>query len=141
MPEQYQKGPEQYQKEIEEILKKADVESPAPRNLAKLSFGRLIWLQIRQALGGKTWSLSPGRIILASVLLILTWVVLRPILPNIAGYLAWAGLLIFIIGYGLFFIKPPKGNLEKRWRGQPLDDMPSGPEESWLDRIRRKLKK
>ena len=108
MPEQYQKGPEQYQKEIEEILEKADVKSPAPRNLAKLSFWRLIWLQIRQSLGGKTWSLSPGRIILASVLLILTWVVLRPILPSLAGYLAWAGLLIFIIGYGLFFIKPPK---------------------------------
>ena len=47
--------------------------------------------------------------------------------------LAWGGLLLFIIGYGMFFVRPPK--VENRWRGQVVDR-----EDSWWDRLRRKLK-
>lgn len=131
--------PEQYQKEIEEILEKADVESPAPKRRANLSFGHMIWLQLRQSVGGKTWSMSPGRVMLIAGSLLLASLLLRAVLPGIVGPLAWAGLLIFIIGYGLFFINAPKDS-QKRWRGQPLDDMPDGPAETWLDRIRQRFK-
>ena len=131
---------DQYQREIEEILKDAEVDAPAPKRLKGLSFPRLVWLQIRQSLGGKAWSISPGRVILIALSLILAWAILRPAIPGMAGYLAWTGLLLFIIGYGMIFVRPPKGP-GRMWRGQPLDDMPNNPIESWWDRLRRRLKK
>jgi hypothetical protein len=73
---------------------------------------------------------------LVAVTLLLAALVLRSALPGIGvvGPLAWAGLLLFIVGYGLFFIKPPK--IEKRWRGEPLED----DSESLWSRLRRRIK-
>ena len=34
---------------------------------------------------------------------------------------AWAGIILFILAYALFFVKP-SNNTEKRWRGRPVDD-------------------
>lgn len=64
----------------------------------------------------------------------------RMIVPVAFGPLAWVGLVLFIIGYAMFFIKPPKGP-EQRWRGQPLDDAPSGPKTNFIGRLRRKFKR
>ena len=50
------------------------------------------------------------------------------------GIMAWGGLVLFIVGYAMFFIRPRK--FEKRWRGQPIDD--SG--EKFWDRLRRRGK-
>jgi hypothetical protein len=132
--------PEHYQKEIEEILKKAEMEGPGPRKHGvKPGFGRTLWLQARQSFGGRGWSISPGRIMLTAGLLLLAWLVLKSYTPVLASSLAWAGLLVFIIGYALFFVRPPRGG-EKRWRGQPLDDRSHSPFESWWERIRRRMK-
>ena len=48
--------------------------------------------------------------------------------------LARAGLLIFIVGYGMVLAKPPK--VEKRWRGQSLEQ--SG--DSLWNRLRRRIR-
>ena len=52
------------------------------------------------------------------------------------GYLAWAGLILFIVGYAMFFVKPPSMRPpEKRWRGRPVNDDAGA---SWWNRLRRK---
>ena len=122
---------ERYQREIEEILEEAGDLVPArPR----FGFWRLIRAYIGQSLRGRRWPLSPGRVMLIAVSLLLAALVLRGALPGLVGPLAWAGLLLFIVGYGLFFVKRPKD--EKRWRGQVLE---SGGESLWT-RLRRRMK-
>ena len=126
---------ERYQREIEEILEEAGDLEPARLRFGKgPSFWRLVRAYIGQSLHGNRWSFSPGRVMLIAVSLLLAALVLRGALPGIVGPLAWAGLLLFIVGYGLFFVKPPK--IEKRWRGQPLE---GGGESLWT-KFRRRMK-
>ena len=126
---------EKYQREIEEILEEAgDLEPARPRFGRRPSVWSLIRAYIGQSLRGNRWSLSPGRVMLIAVSLLLAALVLRGALPGIVGPLAWAGLLLFIVGYGLFFAKPPK--VEKWWRGQTLE---SGGESLWT-KFRRRIK-
>jgi hypothetical protein len=132
--------PEQYQSEIEEILRQADLDGPIPIRPKKTSFFSLLKQYARQSLEGKAWSITPGRIVLVAVSLILLAALTRMIVPVAFGPLAWVGLVLFIIGYAMFFIKPPKGP-EQRWRGQPLDDAPSGPKTNFIGRLRRKFKR
>ena len=125
-----------YQREIEEILKQAGDLGPSGRDRRpRQSFWRLLWSYVGQSLGGRGWSVSPGRIMLIAGSLLLSALIVRVIVPGVPGLvapLAWAGLLLFIVGYAMIFVKPPK--IEKRWRGQSLED--AG--ESWWDRIRRR---
>ena len=123
-----------YQQEIEEILKQAGgFESSDRYRRPRQNFWRLLWVYLGQSLGGKAWSISPGRIMLIAGSLLLTALIVRAIVPGLVAPLAWAGLLLFIVGYAMIFVRPPK--IEKRWRGQPLED--AG--ESWWDRFRRRL--
>ena len=127
---------DRYKREIEEILKQAgEIAGRGQKRPPKIGLWRLIWRNITRSLGGKMWSLSPSRVMLIAVVLFLLSMVFRATGLGIVGPLAWAGLLLFIIGYAMFFIRPKK--VEKLWRSQPIDD--SG--ETWWDRIRRKLKK
>ena len=131
--------PSRYQREIEDILEKAGEEGPAKRrprrSSDRRSFRKLVWLYVRQSLSGNLFSISPGRIMLFGFVLLLSFLLVRPFSAGVAGMLAWAGLIIFIIGYALVLVRPPK--IEKRWRGQSVEmDSPGG---SWLDRIRRKI--
>ena len=122
-----------YQREIEEILKQAGEMEPAGRDRRpRQSIWRLIWTYIVQSLGGRGWSISPGRIMLVAGSLLLSALIVRAVVPGLVAPLAWAGLLLFIVGYAMIFVRPVK--IEKRWRGQPLED--AG--ESWWDRIRRR---
>ena len=126
---------QRYQEEIEEILKQAGELDPSgggkkPRE----SIWRLIWLYVCQSLGGKRLSFSAGRVMLVAVCLLLSALIIRAVVPGLVAPFAWAGLLLFLVGYGMFFVKPPK--IEKRWRGEPLDS--SG--DSWWDKLRRRLK-
>ena len=126
---------QKYQKEIEEILRRAGELAPVGRGRRpRFGFWRLVWLYISRSLGGKLWSVSPGRVMLTAVSLLLLALIFSKMVPGLGGPLALAGLLLFVVGYGMFFVKPPK--IEKRWRGQPVDD--SG--DSWWDRLRQKLK-
>ena len=124
-----------YQREIEEIMQRTGELAPTRggRRAPGLSLPRLVWLYVKRSLSGKLWSISPGRVMLIGLVLLLSSLVVGFFVPGATGYLAWAGLLISIVGYGLVLAKPPTG--EKRWRGQILED-PG--ESSWWDRLRRR---
>ena len=124
---------QRYKREIEEILKQAgELSPPEMIRRPRRKFRSLIWLYVSQSLGGKNWSISPGRVMFAAVSLLLAALIFRAMIPGVVAPLAWAGLLMFIVGYGMFFIKPPQ--IEKRWRGQPLEEVGN----SWWDRIRKR---
>ncbi len=123
-----------YQREIEEILEKAgDLPSTGGRRKgAGYSLPRLVLLYVKRSLSGKLWSLSPGRVMLIGLVLLVTGLVIRPYVDGAFSYLAWAGLLVSIVGYGMVLAKPP--TQEKLWRGQPIED----PKETWWERLRRR---
>ena len=131
-----------YQREIEDILEKSggfdpepDPPKRKPRRGERRSLRRLIWLYVKQSLSGRPLSVTPGRIMLIGFVLLLSALIAVPFGLGIVGYLAWAGLIIFIIGYALVLARPPK--IEKRWRGKTLDMDPAN--DSWLERMRRKV--
>ena len=129
--------PDRYRREIEEILRQAGELGPSerPKRFGQ-SIPRTVWLYVKLSLGGKGWSLSPGRIMLIGGSLLLAAVII-PGMVNVSGLgmlLGFGGLLLFIIGYAMLVAKPPK--IEKLWRGQPIDE----PGESWWERLRRKRK-
>ena len=129
--------PDRYRREIEEILRQAgELEPSERRGRSRQSVVRLVWLYVKQSLSGKGWSLSPGRIMLVAVSLFLAAAIVPAFIPGsgLGMPLGLAGLLLFIVGYAMFFVKPPQ--IEKRWRGQPIDELG----ESWWDRLRRKLR-
>ena len=129
-----------YQREIEEILEKSgDLGSTGAPNRPpeeRESLFRLVGLYIQNALSGKVWSLSPGRVMLIGLLLLLSMLIVMQFVPGIPGLLAWAGLLIFIVGYGMVLAKPPK--IEKRWRGQSMEENGESLWNRFLRRIRPK---
>ena len=128
--------PERYQKEIEEILEQArDLGTSGRGRGRRDGILRLAWLQVRESMGGKGWSLSPGRVMLIAIGLLLSALFLGSVIPGLTGLLAWAGLILFIVGYGMFFLRPGR-SVEKRWRGRPIDDT-----ESLWDRWRRRLRR
>jgi hypothetical protein len=124
---------QRYQKEIEDILRQAgDLGSGGRPRGPRGGFLWLVWRYIRGSIGGKHWSITPGRVMLIAVSLLLSALIMQAAIPGLVGPLAWGGLILFIVGYAMFFIRPRR--VEKRWRGQPIDD--SG--ESWWARFRRK---
>lgn len=130
-----------YQREIEEILKKSgELSETIPEPKPKLGFWRLVWLNVKKSLGGKPLSVSPGRVMLTAVSLLLVALFIRSIGGGIAGAIALVGLLLFIIGYGMFFVQPrskrPDGEI-KKWRGQPIEY--ESDESSLWDRLRRRF--
>ncbi len=124
-----------YQREIEDILEKSGDLSPGKKRRApnRRSFRRLVWLYLKQMLGGRALSITPGRVMLIGFVLLLSMLLIMPFVAGVTGYLAWAGLLLFIIGYGMVLARPPR--IEKRWRGESIEKANG----SWLDRIRRKF--
>ena len=122
---------DKYKREIEEILEQAgEVTGRGLIRKHRPSLFRLVWMYVGRAMGGKSWAITPGRVMVAAVVVLLLTPVLRA--GPIVGLV---GLLLFIVGYAMFFVRP-KNQVEKRWRGQPLDDGGA----DWWDRIRGKSK-
>lgn len=133
--------PEQYKKEIEEILRQAGEEPTAPVELQpRPGLWRLTRQYFRQSMGSKGWSISPGRVMLTAVSLLLVALLLRAFIPGVVGPLALVGLLLFMVGYGMFFVNPRKSP-EKKWRGQLVEDTSENALTAWWERFRRRLKK
>ena len=129
--------PERYQREIEDILKQAgDLGSERSPKTSDRSFLKQMWAYATKSFRGNPSSISPGRVMLASVLLLLSALVFSFMMPMISGPLAWAGLVVFIVGYAMFFIRPSGTRTEKHWRGQPIDYN----DPSWWDRIKNRNK-
>ena len=116
---------EKYQREIEDIL--GQVEGPAQRKarLKKPGLFRILLNALGRFLGGKGWNLSPGRIMLGSLAILLVAVLFSASMPGILGpALAWGAVILFILGYALFFINP-SSSYEKRWRGEAIETPPT----------------
>lgn len=116
---------DRYKKEIEEILQRVEeARSPdsqpqerrqGPKAHKLNPLARLSWL-----LG--FLAISPGKLMIAGVSLLLIALLLGVVGPGWAGRLVWAGLALFVFAYILFFVRPSPGSYEKRWRGRPLED-------------------
>ena len=128
---------ERYQREIEEILEQASEALPGKgrKQRSHRSIFAAIGSILGGMLGGKKWAITPGRLMLIAVALILSALIVRAMTPGIVAPLLWAGLFLFIVAYGLFFIRPwPQ--YEKRWRGRLVEEY----DNPWWERIRRRLK-
>lgn len=117
--------PEKYKEEIEEILRRTDEVAPAPPN--RESEKRPVDLaqpthpahRSSRSSGGsvRRWpALSPGKILLAGLVLFLLAAVFR------LGILVWVGLAVLVVAYLLFFVKPRSISYEKRWRGRAVEE-------------------
>ena len=135
--------PEQYQEEIEDILRKAEAEAPLPSGQSNRGLRGMVWQYARQSLNTKAWGVSPGKIMLAALAMLLAGLVLRYMIPAL-GYLMWVSLVVFIIGYGMVFLRPSKSPMDRKmWRGRYLDDDDEAGEGggSWWKGIKRRFKK
>ena len=130
-----------YQKEIEEILKNAG--EVAPDETAGETEKPLEDRPraVRQASGSdKTpvsysprggWpSITPGKILLTGLIVFIVTALLQ------LWVLIWVGLALLVAGYLLFFVTPRNISIEKRWRGESIEDSPESP---W-DRFKRWIK-
>lgn len=137
---------QRYQREIEEILQQAgDLSTshgqggspPAtkvPRSRPESpGFIAQVWQHIKSSVRGG----PAGKVMLGAILVLLAALVMNAMAPGLGlvGPLAWGGLILFIVGYAMFFIKPKK--VEQRWRGQPLE---SEEKDSWTDWMKRRMK-
>jgi len=126
---------DKYQREIEEILQQAGGIGPDESRGPMGGFLWLVWSQLVHSVGGKVWSLRPGRVMLLAMALLFLALTTYAFGLGVAGLLGWTGLVLFIVGYAMFFIRLPKTE-PKRWRGQPIDYG----EKSWFDRLRQRMR-
>ena len=124
-------------REIEDILERAESSASDDDSRTTLQkYGRESWF-LRLVRNGARLNalLKPSRVMLAGITLLLVAVLLNTLIPGRVHLLVWAGLVLFVVAYGLFFVNP-SGVYEKRWRGRLVEDRGS-----WLDRLRRRLRR
>ena len=111
--------PEKYQDEIEEILKKVGEVAPSgtPKEVERPFEDRPTRLKDSQPARspnqgnvGRWPSITPGKIMLAGVIVFLVGLYFQPLL--------WVGLVMLVVAYLLYFASPRPGSDEKRWRGR-----------------------
>ncbi len=128
-----------YQKEIEEILKNAGEVAPdeSVREKEKPLEDRP--RAVRQASRpnkdpvfsrGRFPSITPGKILLTGLIVFIVTALLQ------IWVLIWVGLALLVVGYLLFFVTPRNIAIEKRWRGESIEDPPESP---W-ERFKRWIK-
>ena len=118
---------QRYQREIEEILGQTGEEegagpdgSPKPRASRRASRSRGPGL-------GRFIRPTSGRLLLAGIVLLVLSVLLKALdAPGVTPFL-WASVVLFVFAYVVYFTRPRR-TVERRWRGQPMDDpQPAGP--------------
>ena len=132
---------DKYQQEIEEILKNAGEVAPegSSRETVKPLEDRP--RAVRQAAEasrpaltfspkGRWPTVTPGKILMTGLLVFIVTALLQ------IWVLVWVGLAMLVFGYLLFFITPRNISMEKRWRGESIEDVP----ESLWDRFKRWIK-
>ena len=122
--------PEQYEREIEEILAKSSKDSK--RSNANKSLLNMLFRYLNQSVSVRNFKISPGRIMLVGICLLLLSLIIRTFAPTWTSFFAWTGLLILILGYFLFFLGSKNSAPEKRWRGRPIET-----KTKWTDRFKR----
>ena len=122
--------PEKYEREIEEILAKSFKGSK--RSNTNKSLLNMIFRYLNQSVSVRNFKISPGRIMLVGICLLLLSLIIRTFAPTWTSFFAWTGLLILILGYFLFFLGSKNSAPEKRWRGRPIET-----KSKWTDRFKR----
>ena len=122
--------PEKYEREIEEILAKSSKGSK--RSNTSKSLLNMIFIYLNQSVSVRNFKISPGRIMLVGICLLLLSLIIRTFAPTWTSFFAWTGLLILILGYFLFFLGSKNSAPEKRWRGRPIET-----KSKWTDRFKR----
>jgi len=118
--------PDKFMREIDEILERVerggaiegskDEDGPATKRRT-----------LQRLLPGPIWrdrftSVSPGKVMLAGIALLLLAVVILAFADLKMFGLLWAGLVLFVIAYGMFFMRPGGAQYQKRWRGHLVED-------------------
>ena len=131
---------DKYQKEIEEILKNAGEVAPnepgeterplddRPKALRQASNAKQA--PVSHTPRGRWPSITPGKILLTGLLVFIVTALLQ------IWVLIWVGLALLVVGYLLFFVTPRNISVEKRWRGESIEDPP----ETLWDRLKRWIK-
>ena len=112
--------PEKYKDEIEEILRKVgevapsdttkEVERPLEDRSTLIKDSRPA-RSPNQGNMGRWPSITPGKIMLAGVIVFLVGIIsFQPLI--------WVGLVMLVVAYLLYFASPRSGADEKRWRGR-----------------------
>ncbi|MEE3247987.1 MAG: hypothetical protein VX213_10855 [Chloroflexota bacterium] len=132
---------DKYQQEIEEILKNAGEvapEGPSRETVKPLEDRPRAVRQAAEAsrpapsfsAKGRWPTVTPGKILMTGLLVFIVTALLQ------IWVLVWVGLAMLVFGYLLFFITPRNISMEKRWRGESIEDVP----ESLWDRFKRWIK-
>lgn len=117
-----------YEKEIEEILGRSGPIRVPPQRSGQ-SLPKLLLMYANRRLGG-LWSLSPGRVMLAGVGLVIAALIVRIADSGLSVPIGVVGIVVLVAGYALAVIRPasaapPKsgnsGTTGKTWRGRPID--------------------
>ena len=123
---------ERYQREIEEILGKVNEETSegesgrprqAPRGQRRTARPRRPRGPILNFSPGGLFRLGLAFLAAALVVNLLNW---SPAGFGVAAPLAYLGVALLVIAYVSYFTRPRR-TIERRWRGQVIDDPPEGP--------------
>ena len=122
--------PERFKQEIEQILEQSEALPPQsrPKRAPKHDAGE-----------PKTSVITPGKVIIAVVLLLLTFAIIFD--GTLSTVFLWAGLVIGVLGYAFFFVRADRAENKPHWRGQPVeyDASASGP--SFWDKLTRRFRR
>ena len=124
---------QRYQREIEEILGKANEDASDEASDESAGRPKRGQRTAHRAAPPRrprrfSFSFTPGRLFQVGVVLLVVAVVVNWIDVNLMGIslaapIAYVGVALFIIAYVSFFTRPRR-TVERRWRGQVLDDPP-----------------
>jgi len=130
--------PEKYKDEIEEILRRAGevapsessraTERPPGDRLVKPPVSRPAPAPDYRPSSPRRVPITPGKIMLAGVVLFLVGIKFSPFL--------WVGLAMLVGAYLLYFVTPRSLSYDKRWRGRPVEERRASP---W-ERFKRRRK-
>ena len=132
---------EKYQQEIEEILRNAgevapeekagETEKPLddrPKAARRAATSNKAPVSFTPA---KRWpTITPGKVLMTGLVVFIVTALLQ------IWVLIWVGLALLVVGYLLFFVTPRNVTIEKRWRGESIEDPPESP----FDRLKRWMK-
>ena len=124
--------PERFKQEIEEILEQSEALPPQSRTkrAPKTNAGE------PKSSGGV---ITPGRVIIAGVLLLLTFALIFD--GTLSTVFLWAGLVIGVLGYALFFVRADRAENKPHWRGTPVEYDSSAISPSFWDKLTRRFRK
>ncbi len=124
--------PERFKQEIEEILEQSEALPPQSRTkrAPKTNAGE------PKSSGGV---ITPGRVIIAGVLLLLTFALIFD--GTLSTVFLWAGLVIGVLGYALFFVRADRAENKPHWRGTPVEYDSTSSSPSFWDKLTRRFRK